>query len=224
MEQDYLETVEVAPEGEAKSAVIWLHGLGADGHDFQPIVPLLGVEPALGVRFVFPHASPRPVTINYGMVMRAWYDILSMSLPREVDQKGVDKSAEQVRALIRRENERGIATDRIVMAGFSQGGAIAYNVALRYPEKLAGLIALSTYLVDGDELEAERSEVNHEIPIFHAHGERDPMVPPALGDTARDRLLAMGYSVDSRSYDMAHEVCPEEIRAVGNALNKMLSA
>ena len=199
----------------ARAAVIWMHGLGADGHDFEPIVPELGLDPALAVRFVFPNARPIPVTINGGFVMPAWYDILSMELEHRHDEAGIQSSAREVEALVRRELERGVPAERIVLAGFSQGGAIAAHVALRFPERLAGLVLLSTYLVCENELETERSEANAALPVFQAHGLFDPMVVPDRGTAARDRLIELGHSVEWHTHPMQHEVCLEEIRALG---------
>ena len=225
MSGEYLDCVEIEPAGgEAGAAVVWLHGLGADGHDFEPIVPYLGLRPDLRVRFVFPHAPRRPVTINMGMVMPAWYDIRELSLKREVDETGVHESAAQVGALIRRERDRGVPERRIVLAGFSQGGAIALHVGLRYPERLAGLLALSSYLVCDENLESERSEVARELPIFQAHGTADPMVPLAAGELARDRLRELGHAIEWKSYPMGHEVCPQEISDIGAVLNRFFSS
>lgn len=223
MHSNYLRCVELEPEGPAASAVIWLHGLGADGHDFEPVVPWLGVRPELRVRFVFPHAPPRPVTVNAGMIMPAWYDIISLELRREIDEKGVHESAERIRDLIVRENERGVPVERIVLVGFSQGGAVALHVGLRYPERLAALAGLSTYLVCDESLEDELSEANRSTPIFQAHGSSDPMVPLSRGEQARDRLRQLGYAVDWHSYPMGHEVHPDEIRAIGELINRRLS-
>jgi phospholipase/carboxylesterase len=195
--------------------VVWLHGLGADGHDFEPIVPYLGLEPSLGVRFVFPHAPRRPVTINMGMVMPAWYDIRGPELRRDQDEAGIRTSAEQVRALVAREVERGVPSKRIVLAGFSQGGAMALYVALRHPEALAGVLALSTYLVLDSTLDEEAAAANRTIPLFQAHGTADPLVGLERGEAARDRLRALGYGVEWKSYPMGHELCPDEIRDVG---------
>jgi phospholipase/carboxylesterase len=221
-EQSLLERVEVEPPGEADAAVIWLHGLGADGHDFPPIVPELGLPEGHGVRFVFPHATPIPVTINGGMVMRAWYDIKTLDLEREHDEGGVRRSANQAAALIAHEQARGIPSGRIVLAGFSQGGAIALHQGLRHPEPLAGLVALSTYLaIDGD-LEHERSPANLEVPIFQAHGSLDPMVTMDRGEEARERLRALGYGVEWHDYPMAHQVCAQEIEALGTWLRGRL--
>jgi len=217
---DYLPAVEIEPETRARAAVIWLHGLGADGHDFEPIVPYLGLD-GLGVRFVFPHAPPRSVTINMGMRMPAWYDIRALDLDRDADRDGIEDSARRVRDLLRRENERGIPTNDIVLVGFSQGGAIALHVGLRHPERLAGIGALSTYLVASETLEAEALQAK-DVPIFQGHGTEDPMVPYAHGTAARDRLAKLGYDVEWKSYPMAHEVCPEEVRDLGAWLVRRL--
>jgi phospholipase/carboxylesterase len=218
-----LPCVEVEPRGAARAAVIWLHGLGADGHDFEPIVPHLGLDPALGVRFVFPHAPRMPVSINMGLVMPAWYDIRDLSPKARHDEAGIRRAANEVEKLIARENARGLPCERIVLAGFSQGGAIAMHVALRSPEKLAGLAALSSYLVLADELERERSDANLALPIFIAHGTYDPMVPYDRGVASCEKLRALGYRVDFRSYPMQHEVCLEEIQAVGEFLAAALA-
>jgi phospholipase/carboxylesterase len=219
---DLLDAVEIEPASRASAAVIWLHGLGADGHDFEPIVPHLGLAPADAVRFVFPHAPQRAVTINQGFVMPAWYDIRALDLERDADEEGIRESAARVAARIDHERERGVPARRLVLAGFSQGGAIALHVALRYPEPLAGVIALSTYLVLADTLERERSEANLRIPIFHAHGRHDPMVPYAFGVAVAERLRRLGHAVDSRTYAMGHEVCPEEIAELGAWLRERL--
>jgi len=223
MHSDCLLCVELEPDGPARSSVIWLHGLGADGHDFEPVVPSLAVRQELGVRFVFPHAPPRPVTINAGMVMPAWYDIRSLEQPREIDEDGARESAVRIRELIEREHERGVPAQRIVLVGFSQGGAIALHVGLCYPERLAALIGLSTYLVCEESLEDELSEANRSTPIFQAHGVADPMVALAQGEHARDRLRELGYAVDWHTYPMGHEVHPDEIRAIGELINRRLS-
>ena len=218
-----LPCVEVEPEGPTRAAVIWLHGLGADGHDFEPIVPYLGLDPAQGVRFVFPHAPRRAVTINMGMVMPAWYDIKGTEFQREEDEAGILQSAEQVQALIDREVERGVPHERIVIAGFSQGGAIALHVALRQEERLAGVLALSTYLVLADRLEGEATAANRSAPIFQAHGNLDPLVDIGRGESARARLQELGYAVEWKSYPMGHEVCPDEISDVGRWLQGTFS-
>jgi phospholipase/carboxylesterase len=192
--------------------VIWLHGLGADGHDFEPIVPELKLQ--IPVRFVFPHAPVRPVTINGGMAMRAWYDILGFSGTAAEDAAGISASASAVTELISAQVKRGIPTQRIVLAGFSQGGAIALHTALREPRALGGVLALSTYLPLAANLAAERSVANARVPIFMAHGTADNVLPLALGDTARRALAALGYEVDWRTYPMSHSVCLEEIAAI----------
>jgi phospholipase/carboxylesterase len=218
-----LSAVEIEPPGEARSAVIWLHGLGADGHDFEPVVPLLDLDPALGVRFVFPHAPAIPVTLNFGMVMPAWYDIADLGGPKDHDEAGIRASAARVLDLVARERARGIRPERLVLAGFSQGGAIALHTALRHPEPLAGILALSTYLVLEPSLEEERHAANTDVPIFQAHGVHDPMVPLPRGEAARDRLRELGYGVAWETYPMGHEVCVEEIQAIGRWLGERLA-
>ena len=221
MSSQILRTAEIEPKSSpARRSVIWLHGLGADGHDFEPIIPHLGVDPALAIRFVFPHAPAIPVTLNGGMVMPAWYDITEMDLERKHDEVGIRRSRQQLTELIAREIERGIPASRIVVAGFSQGGAVALYTGLRYGERLAGLLALSTYMVCADELADERSQANAGISIFQAHGNFDPMVAFDRGEAARDQLLALGYPVEWHSYPMQHEVAFEEIEAIGKWLNK----
>ena len=210
-----IETVEITTGANPDGSVIWLHGLGADGHDFEPIVPELRLPESLALRFVFPHAPVRPVTINGGMAMRAWYDIYSLERGGAVDEQGIRDSAEIANALIRRERERGIVGERIVLAGFSQGGAIALHAALRYPEKLAGLMALSTYLPLGSKLDAEvvdnPAAANMRIPVFMAHGSFDPVLPMQMGVDSRDLLRDRGFEVEWHEYPMAHAVCAEEI-------------
>jgi phospholipase/carboxylesterase len=207
-----LQTVEVETGPEPRAAVIWLHGLGADGHDFEPLVPELQWPGAPAIRFVFPHAPVRPVTINGGMAMRAWYDIVSLTAGRDHDRDGITRSIREATALVHRERERGIAADRIVLAGFSQGGAIAVHAALGYPERLAGLVVLSTYLVLEQRLAAEAAPANHGLAVFAAHGSYDPMVPLPLGEALARQLRQDGYAVDWRSYPMAHAVCPQEVQ------------
>jgi phospholipase/carboxylesterase len=205
------ETIEVETGPFPAAAIIWLHGLGADGHDFEPLVPELNWPGAPDLRFVFPHAPVRPVTLNGGMPMRAWYDIVSLTGARDHDRAGIEDSVSQAAALIRRERERGIAADRIVVAGFSQGGAIALLAALRHPERLAGLVALSTYLLLDHRLERDAHESNRDLPVFFGHGSYDPMVPCGLGELAADRLRELGCAVEWRSYTMPHSVCPQEV-------------
>jgi phospholipase/carboxylesterase len=219
---DVLPAVEIEPDVPARHAVIWLHGLGADGHDFPPIVPELGLEGALAIRWVFPHAPAIPVTINGGMVMPAWYDIRTLDFHQRHDEQGIRRSAAHLTRLIERENERGVPCERILLAGFSQGGAIAIHTALRHPEPLAGVIGLSTYLVLHDKLEAERSDANRTLPVFMAHGTLDPMVAHDRGEASRERLRALGYSVEWHEYPMMHQVCLEEIRDLGGWITQRL--
>ena len=220
--QDLLPAVEIDPASDVRASVVWLHGLGADGHDFAAIVPELRLPAELGVRFVFPHAPSIPVTLNGGMVMPAWYDISEIDLQRRHDEAGVRRSDRQVRALMAREHERGVPWERIVLAGFSQGGAIALFTGLRHPERLAGVMALSTYMVVSDSFDAERTPANQRVPILQAHGSLDPMVPIARGEAARHLLEAHGYNVAFHSYPMPHSVCPEEIETVREFLVRVL--
>ena len=206
-----LECIEISPPGGGRSSVIWLHGLGADGHDFEPIVPQLGLPQT---RFIFPHAPIRPVTLNGGMKMRAWYDILSLDRD-EQDLVGIRESAQQVEALIQRELERGRKADEIILAGFSQGGAMALHVGLRFAAPLAGVLALSCYLPVGSTFDEERPEANKAVPILMAHGRFDPVVPTSLGEESRDFLKEKGHGVQWLSYPIGHGVSPEEIVAVG---------
>ena len=216
------ETVEVANGANPQGSVIWLHGLGADGHDFEAIVPELGVADQLSLRFVFPHAPMRPVTINGGMTMRAWYDILTLERGGPQDEAGIRESGRLLELLIEREHQRDIPHDKIVLAGFSQGGAIALHTALRYPHRLAGLMALSTWLPLQDSFDTEvvgntRAQ-SQELPVFMAHGSFDPMLPMALGQQSCETLEKAGYAVEWHDYPMAHAVCAEEIAAIRNWL------
>jgi phospholipase/carboxylesterase len=206
-----LETVEVEPKPPADAAVVWMHGLGADGHDFESLVPELRLPASPAVRFVFPHAPLRPVTINGGQRMRAWYDIAGFDRRAPVDEGGIRESAEAIGALVRREGERGIPASRIVLAGFSQGGAMALFLGLRWPERLGGILALSTYLPLGEELAAEAHPANAAVSVLMAHGSFDPIVPKALGEASRERLRRLGYDVDWRSYPMPHSVRAQEV-------------
>jgi phospholipase/carboxylesterase len=201
-------------------SVIWLHGLGADGHDFEPIVPELGLPEDLPLRFVFPHAPLRPVTINGGMAMRAWYDIVSLDAEGRADSQGVHESTAILETLIARENERGIKADKIVIAGFSMGGAVAINTALHTTHNLAGLMALSTYLPLPSELEG--SATNRDLPIFMAHGSFDPMLPMQWGRASAELLEDAGFTIEWHDYPMAHAVCPEEIRDIRQWLLKVM--
>ena len=217
------DAVVLAPDAAATAAVIWLHGLGADGHDFVPIVPELALPATLPVRFVFPHAPVRPVTLNMGMRMRAWYDIKSLSTDARADAAGLLESATRVAGLVDRERAEGIAPGRIVVAGFSQGGAIALHAALRYPVALAGVLGLSTYLPLAAELAAELSDANRRAPILMCHGLYDPLLPMALGVAARDFLRAQGFAVEWKEYPMQHQVCADEIRDVSAWCRAVLS-
>jgi phospholipase/carboxylesterase len=218
MKPEPLDTVEIDPKGSAHAAVIWLHGLGADGHDFVPIVPLLGLEER-GVRFVFPHAPAIPVTLNLGMVMRAWYDINALDERARIDHPGLERSTEAVRALVNRERERGIGAGRIVLAGFSQGGSVALQVALTAPERLAGVAALSSYLIDAP---PSGSGGGQGLRIFQAHGTYDAVVPYGWGVRTRDRLQELGCAVTWKDYPMDHAVCPEEIEDLAVWLGALL--
>jgi phospholipase/carboxylesterase len=209
-------------DGPVAGAVIWLHGLGADGHDFEPIVDELALPST--VRFVFPHAPKRSVTINGGLRMRAWYDILGVGPGDPEDEDGVRRSAAAVRALIDVEQARGLPSQRIALAGFSQGGAIALHAALRETRPLAGVLALSTYLPLAATLAAEKTPANQATPILMAHGRLDPVIPVRVGAASRDRLVAAGYTVDWRVYEMGHAVCAEEVGAIGEFLARVLTA
>ena len=209
MTSELLECVEINPKKEPAYVVIWLHGLGADGHDFEAIVPELRLPESLPIRYVFPHAPTRPVTINMGMVMRAWYDILEMDVSRKVDVDTIVESSELLRNLIQRELDAGIPSERILLAGFSQGGAIVLHTALRYEKPLAGLLALSTYLPTVDSLAAERSDANRHIPILMAHGKHDPMIPLINAENTRETLTRRGYTIQWHTYPMEHQVCME---------------
>jgi len=222
MTSDILPSIELETAPGAAASVIWLHGLGADGNDFVPIVPELGIPASKPVRFIFPHAPVRPVTINNGFRMRAWYDISAADLTNRADLAGVRESRTQVEALVAREKTRGVPPSRIVLAGFSQGGAIALYAGLRHAERLAGIIALSTYLVAPDALPAEASDANRGLPIFMAHGTADPVVRPEWGEASRRLLASSGYSVEWHSYGMPHSVCMEEVVAIGAWIGRVL--
>ncbi len=216
------DAVEIETGANPHSSVIWLHGLGADGHDFEPIVPEL-VRPAeRALRFVFPHAPMRPVTLNGGYAMRAWYDIIALDRRAAEDERGIRASQALIADLIGRENARGIATERIVLAGFSQGGAMALFCGTRYPERLAGIIALSCYQLLAARFEAERLPINQPTPIFLAHGLQDPVVSPVLGEAACRQLQAAGYAVEWHAYSMPHSVCPQEVIDIAAWLRRVL--
>lgn len=218
------ENVVLDPPTPPDAAVIWLHGLGADGFDFVPIVEELHLPSTMAVRFIFPHARPRPVTINNGFVMRAWYDITGLGADRKEDATGIRESADVVRGYIEKENASGIGSERIVIAGFSQGGAIAFQAALRYPTRLAGVMALSTYLPLRESLAAEGTPANKDVPILMCHGVRDPMVPAALGQASRDALQTLGYKVEWKTYPMEHSVCMEEVLDISKWLQARLES
>lgn len=218
-----LECIEIETGPNPGRAVIWLHGLGADGNDFAPLVPELKLNGMPAIRFVFPHAPVRPVTINNGMSMRAWYDIFAPDLVRREDEPGLRLSQQAVQALIARENERGIPTDKIVLAGFSQGCAMTLQTGLRMDEKLAGLVGLSGYLPLAALAAAERHAANHDTPIFLAHGVMDPVVSLDRAEATRQALLDMGYPLTWKTYHMPHSVCMEEIEDIAAFLRQVLS-
>lgn len=208
----------IEPTGgrQADACVILMHGLGADGHDFEPLIPALGLPDSLAVRFVLPHAPQLPVTINGGMVMPAWYDILEMNLGRRVDVEQLRASAQRIHALIDDQIDSGIDSRRIVIAGFSQGGAVAYETALSYPRPLAGLLALSTYFATADSIEL--ASANRQLPIEVHHGTADPVVPESLGREGAERAEALGYPVTYRTYEMGHSLCPEQASDIASWL------
>lgn len=213
-----LECIETETGPGPAHSVIWLHGLGADGRDFAPLVPALRIDPQTPLRFVFPHAPVRPITINGHARMRGWYDITDMDFERSQDRAGVEQSAAALRALMAREERRGVAAERLFIAGFSQGGAVALHTAARFAQKLAGVIALSTYLPHADSLAAERSDAGRRTPIFMAHGARDPLIPIALARRSRQHLMRAGYSVEWREYPIEHSVSPQEIDHIAGFL------
>ena len=219
---DLLECVELSTGPAPTASVVWLHGLGADGHDFPPVVPELQLPAALPVRFVFPHAPMRAVTVNAGMVMRAWYDIRIEGNARTPDAADLRQSEAQVRALIQRERARGVPAARIVLAGFSQGGAVTLHAGVRYPERLAGLIALSCSLPFAETVAAEAAPAGRGMAVFSAHGQYDDMVPPARGRQARDVLGGLGYAVSWKEYPIPHSVSAEEIRDISSWLQSAL--
>jgi len=216
------DAVVLAPAATAAASVIWLHGLGADGHDFVPIVPELKLPAAPAVRFIFPHAPVRPVTLNNGMRMRAWYDIKSLTAEGRADEAGIRESAARLGEYVAAERAAGIAAARIVVAGFSQGGAVALHAGLRHPEPLGGILALSTYLPLATTLPAERSDANRVTPILMCHGLYDPVLPHAFGVAGREALRALGYAVEWKEYPMQHQVCLPEIQDVSRWLQSRL--
>jgi len=219
-----LDCVEVQTGSAPTAAVVWMHGLGADGHDFAGIVPLLRLPADRAVRFVFPHAPRRPVSINQGHVMRAWYDVRDEDGSRVPDEAGIRESHQHIEALIRREKARGVPAAAIVLAGFSQGGSMTLHTGLRHPERLAGLLALSCFLPLADTVAAEASPANRDAPIFLAHGLHDAVIPLDGGRRSRDRLVELGYRVDWREYPMPHAVCQEEMEDIGAWLARAWSS
>jgi phospholipase/carboxylesterase len=217
----YLDCEIVENGSNIDAAVIWLHGLGANGHDFVPIIPELQLPQSLGVRFVFPHAPSIPITINGGMVMPAWYDILAMDMERKIDTEQILASAAAVHALIEREIAAGIAPERIILAGFSQGGAVCYEAALSYKKSLGGLLALSTYFATHKTVAL--ADANRQIPIFVYHGTEDMMVPEAMGKHALAALAEKGYTAEYKTYPMAHAVHPREIADISVCLQQLLA-
>jgi phospholipase/carboxylesterase len=216
-----LETIQIETGPKPTAAVIWLHGLGADGHDFEPIVPELRLPPSKPVRFIFPNAPVRPVTINNGMRMPAWYDILQMGGGAE-DEAGIRASQSQIEELVSEQKKKGIPANKIALAGFSQGGAIVLQTALRCTERLAGVLALSTYLPLREKLNKERQAANLDVPIYMAHGSFDPMIGIDRAQHSRELLEAQGYKVEWHEYPMPHSVCPEEIGDIAKFLLRIL--
>jgi phospholipase/carboxylesterase len=215
-----LETIEIETAPDPRASIIWMHGLGADGNDFAPLADEIALPVA--VRYIFPHAPMMPVSINSGYVMRAWYDISDADL-RSEDEDGVRASQQSVEVLLAREKSRGIGASRIVLAGFSQGGAIALQTGLRHSERLAGVMALSTYVPLADKLASEANPANREVPIFMAHGTDDPMIAFARAQASRDLLLRQGCAVEWHEYRMQHSVCPQEIADIGDWLGRVLA-
>ncbi|MBC7656401.1 MAG: dienelactone hydrolase family protein [Frankiaceae bacterium] len=213
-----LETVEQQTRARPAWTILWLHGLGADGHDFAPIVPELVRPDWPAIRFVFPHARVRPVTVNGGAPMRAWYDINNLSLDQRADETGLRESIAEVDALVSRERDRGVPASRLVLVGFSQGGAVALAAGLRREAGVAGIASLSGYLPMADKTQAEITPAGLATPVFIGHGSQDPVVAPVLGTRTRVALQALGVKVEFHSYPMAHSVCAEEIRDLGDWL------
>ncbi|MDO9168386.1 MAG: alpha/beta hydrolase-fold protein [Methylobacter sp.] len=221
MNSGQLSTIEIQPESEHLYSVIWLHGLGADGHDFEGLIPQLLLTAQANIHFIFPNAPIQAVTINGGMSMRSWYDILEMSLERKVDIDGIYQSANLIEPLIQQEIDRGIPSTHILLAGFSQGGVIALHTGLKYPHQLAGIVALSTYLPTIDQLKTEHSAANKATPIFMAHGIIDPVVAVESGKAAFDTLKSMDYNIEWHDYIMEHSLCIEEIQHISAFINSI---
>ena len=216
--------LELVTGDDPAGTVIWMHGLGADGWDFLPIVRELPVAPELHLRFIFPHAPERPVTLNNGYVMRAWYDIAMTDIARLPDEQGIRESQAEVVRLIARERERGVPAERVVLAGFSQGGAMALQVGLRHAERLAGIVALSSYLLLEDSLDKEAAGANKLTPILMVHGTQDPVIPVQLAERSRAALESRGYRVQWQAYPMPHSVCAEEVAVIADFLNGLFAA
>ncbi|WP_412972629.1 alpha/beta hydrolase [Glaciecola sp. MF2-115] len=223
MSQELLPAVEIKPKGEHKATIIWLHGLGDSGNGFAPIAPELKLPDNLGVKFLFPHAPIRPVTINNGMEMRAWYDIKSMDMDSRADLEGVIDSAQRVEQLIRAEIESGIDASKIMLVGFSQGGVIALHLGARFKQTLAGIVALSTYMCAPQSLSAEKSAENQNTPVFFAHGQQDEVVPLFLGNAAFMTMKENGYPVEWKEYMMQHNVCMPEIEDISKFIQDKLA-
>lgn len=223
MPTQLLPSVEVAPSGTHKSTIIWLHGLGDSGNGFSPIVPQLQLNPMLGIKFIFPHAPVRPVTINNGMEMRAWYDIKTLDMGSRADVEGVLESSVAVKALIDNEIENGIPPEKIMLIGFSQGGVIALHVGPRYEKRLAGIVALSTYMCEPQSLSYEKTEANQDTPILCCHGQQDEVVPMSLGHMAYQTLLSDNRQVTWKQYVMQHNVCMPEIQDIAQFIEEQLA-
>jgi len=223
MNTELLPAVELETGPDPTAAIVWLHGLGADGNDFVPIVNEMRLPASLPIRFVFPHAPVRPVTLNNGFRMRAWYDLAAGDITSRADIAGVRESQAQVEALIAREKARGIEAQRIVIAGFSQGGVIALYTGVRHAERLAGIVALSTYVVAPEKLADDGAAANRDVPIFMAHGTFDPMVRPEWGEAGRRALVAAGYRIEWHTYPMPHSVVWEEVEAISEFLVRVLA-
>ena len=224
MDSDLLDRIEINPSGEPTATIIWLHGLGADGHDFEAIVPELDLPESLSLRYVFPHAPVRSITINAGLRMRAWFDILDLEHTAEsVDMDQFLESGGMLRALIHNELKSGIPSDRIVLAGFSQGGAIVLHTGLMYPEQLAGILAMSMHLPTIHNIATELSPANRKVPIMMAHGQMDPVIPVAKAIETRQELTRLGYAVGWHAYPIQHTVCANEIREIRSWLLQILT-
>jgi phospholipase/carboxylesterase len=218
-----LEKITIEPQGEHKASVIWLHGLGADGHDFEAIVPELHVPVAYGIRFIFPHAPMRAITINNGFVMRGWYDIRSLQLDETEDVEGVEVSAGQLTELIEQELAEGIDSKKIILAGFSQGGVIALQAGLIYHKPLGGVMAFSTYVADQSNLAQRISAENRQLPVLMAHGIYDDVIPVELAKKSKNLLESLNYTVEWYDYPMAHSIHPEEVKVIAQWIERILS-